>query len=42
MASWANSQEMKTAFPDIASALSSNPSDRATLLMTGDHWEFVQ
>jgi hypothetical protein len=38
--SWANSPDMKTAFPDIASALSSNPSDRATLVMTGDHWEF--
>jgi hypothetical protein len=38
--SWANSQEMKTAFPDIASALSANPADKATLVMTGDHWEF--
>jgi hypothetical protein len=42
VASWANSQEMKTAFPDIASALSSNPSDGAILVMTGDHWEFVR
>ena len=42
VASWANSQEMKTAFPGIASALSSNPSDRATLVMTGNHWEFVR
>ncbi len=42
VASWANSQEMKTAFPDIASALSSNPSDRATLVLTGDHWEFLR
>jgi hypothetical protein len=41
-APWANSQEVKTAFPEIAAALSSNPSDRATLVMAGDHWEFVQ
>jgi len=40
VASWANSQEMKTAFPDIASALTSDPSDRATLVRTGDHWEY--
>ena len=38
--SWAVSQEMKTAYPTIDSALGSNPSDRATLIMTGDHWEF--
>jgi len=37
---WASSEEMKTAFPDMASALDSNPSDTATLVMTGDHWEF--
>jgi hypothetical protein len=42
VAAWANSQEMKTAYPSIASALDSNPSDRATLIMTGDHWEFVK
>jgi hypothetical protein len=42
VASWANSQEMKTAYPSIDSALGSNPSDRATLIMTGDHWEFVK
>jgi hypothetical protein len=42
VASWANSEEMKTAYPSIASALSSNPSDRASLVMTGDHWEFVK
>jgi hypothetical protein len=40
--SWANSQEMKTAFPDMATVLNSNPSDRATLVMTGDRWEFVR
>jgi hypothetical protein len=39
---WANSQEMKTAYPSIDSALGSNPSDRATLVMSGDHWEFAK
>ena len=42
VATWANSQEMKTAYPDLSTALSSNPSDNATLVMTGDHWEFVK
>jgi hypothetical protein len=42
LASWANSEEMKTAYPSIASALGSNSSDRATLVMTGDLWEFVK
>jgi hypothetical protein len=42
VASWANSQEMKTAYPSIFSALSSSPSDQATLMMTGDRWEFVK
>lgn len=40
VASWAKSQEMQTAYPSIAAALGSNPSDKATLVMTGDHWEF--
>ncbi len=40
VAPWANSAEMKTAYPNIASALSTNASDHATLVMTGDHWEF--
>jgi hypothetical protein len=39
---WAKSQEMGTAYPSIASALGSNLSDMATLVMTGDHWEVVQ
>jgi hypothetical protein len=38
---WARSQEMQTAYPNIASALSSNVSDKATLVMTGDHWEYT-
>jgi hypothetical protein len=42
VAAWANSQEMKTAYPSIDAALGSNPSDRATLVMTGDHWEFAK
>jgi hypothetical protein len=42
VAAWASSQEMKTAYPGIASALGSNPTDRATLVMTGDHWEFTK
>jgi hypothetical protein len=33
---------MKTAYPGLSTALSSNPSDNATLVMTGDHWEFVK
>jgi hypothetical protein len=40
VASWANSQEMKTAYPGMASALATNPSDNATLVKTGDRWEF--
>ena len=39
---WATSQEMKTAYPSVATALSSNPSDHVTLVMTGDRWEFVK
>jgi hypothetical protein len=39
---WANSEEMKTAYPGIASALSGNSSDRASLVMTGDRWECVK
>ena len=40
VASWANSQEIKTAYPSVSEKLNSNPSDQATLVMTGDHWEF--
>ena len=42
VAAWANSQQMKTAYPSIDAALGSNPSDRATLVMTGDRWEFAK
>lgn len=41
VASWANSQEMKTAYPSLATALDSNPSDQATLVMAGDRWEYA-
>lgn len=42
VAGWANSQEMKTAYPGVASALGSNASDHATLVMTGDRWEYAK
>jgi hypothetical protein len=37
--SWANSQEMKTAFPVLNTALSEPQAGQATLVMTGDHWQ---
>ena len=40
VAAWANSMEMKTAYPGIASSLGSNPSDNATLARDGDRWQF--
>jgi len=39
---WANAPEVKTAFPDLATALNSNPSDTATLVQTGDRWEYAK
>jgi hypothetical protein len=42
VAAWANSQEMKTAYSRISTAMDSNPSDIATLVMTGDRWEFAK
>jgi hypothetical protein len=39
---WANSQEMMTAYPSMASAVGSNSPDKATLVMTGDHWEYTK
>jgi hypothetical protein len=41
-APWANTAEMKTAFPDLASALSAPQTDTAALVMTGDHWQIKQ
>jgi hypothetical protein len=37
---WANAPEVKTAFPNLATTLNSNPSDSATLVQTGDRWEY--
>jgi hypothetical protein len=42
VAGWANSQEMKTAYPSIATALNSNPTDNATPVMTGDRPEYTE
>jgi hypothetical protein len=41
-AAWANTQEMKTAFPDLAPTLSGPQADNASLTMTGDHWQVVK
>jgi hypothetical protein len=41
VADWANSQEMKTAFPGVATSLSEPRSDTAALMLTGDHWQVV-
>jgi hypothetical protein len=40
VASWANSPEIKTAYPNVAANLNSTGSDTATLVMTGDRWEY--
>jgi hypothetical protein len=37
---WANAAEVKTAYPNVATALNANPSDTATLTQTGDRWEY--
>jgi hypothetical protein len=42
VADWANSPQMKTAYPGLASSLGSNPLDNATLVMTGDHWAYTK
>jgi hypothetical protein len=39
---WANAAEVKTAFPNVADALNANPTDTATLVQTGDRWEYTQ
>src|ERR1700756_4403447 len=41
-ATWANTQEMKSAFPDLAAALSGPQAANASLTMTGDHWQLVR
>ena len=37
---WANDGQMRTAYPDMAAAIATNLSDHATLVMTGDRWEY--
>jgi hypothetical protein len=37
---WANDGQMRTAYPDMAAAISTNPSDNATLVAAGDRWEY--
>ncbi len=39
---WANSAVMKTAYPNMASALNGTGTDTATLTQTGDRWEFTK
>lgn len=38
---WAQSAEMKTAFPKLAANLGSTPSGTATLSSNGDHWSYA-
>jgi hypothetical protein len=39
---WANSASIKTAYPALADALNSNATDTATLVQTGDRWEYTK
>jgi hypothetical protein len=39
IANWANSTEMKTAFPTIQAEQSGNTADKATLVLTDDGWQ---
>jgi hypothetical protein len=41
-APWATTQEMKTAFPDLATTLSGPQADTASLVMTDGHWQLVK
>jgi len=41
IASWAQSQEMQTAFPAIATNLGSSPTDTANLVMNGQQWVYT-
>jgi hypothetical protein len=41
VAGWANSQEIKTAFPGVGTSLAEPRSDTASLMLTGDHWQVV-
>ena len=37
---WANDPQVRTAYPDMTAAITTNPSDQATLVAAGDRWEF--
>jgi hypothetical protein len=39
---WANSASIKTAYPALADALNANATDTATLVQTGDRWEYTK
>ncbi len=39
---WANAAEIKTAYPNLASALNGTGTDTATLVQTGDRWEYTK
>jgi hypothetical protein len=39
IADWANSTEMKTAFPTIQAGQSNPQVDKATLILTNDGWQ---
>jgi hypothetical protein len=39
---WAESQEMKTAFPALNTVLSGSQADQATLVMNGNAWEVAE
>ncbi len=41
LAPWVNTQEIKTAFPDVGSALDNTHAATASLTMTGDHWQMA-
>ncbi len=39
--SWAQSQQVQTAFPSVASAENANQADKATLVMNGQQWTYA-
>ncbi len=41
IAGWAQSQEMKTAFPDLTGALAGTQPAQATLVMNGNNWQMA-
>jgi hypothetical protein len=42
VAGWAQSQEMKTAFPNLNDTLAGTQSGQATLVMNGNNWQMAQ